>query len=60
MKTIITRARAFTGSGIQTVRCSIDADGVVRVYDSVAGHYTACHALSASAIRRIRKLAAQA
>lgn len=60
MKTIKTRAKAFSGFGVQTIKATVDADGTIRVYDSVAGHFTACHALSESAKRRIRKLAANA
>lgn len=56
--TITTRAKAFSGRSIETIRASVDADGTVRVYDSVAGHYTTCHSLSPSAQRRIRRLAA--
>jgi hypothetical protein len=51
------RAKAFTGRGIESVAVMVDADGTVRVYDDVAGHYTACHALGPHAIRRIRRLA---
>jgi len=57
MKTVTTKAKAFAGR-MSTIRASVDQDGTVRVYDSVAGHYTTCHSLSASAQRRIRKLAA--
>jgi hypothetical protein len=55
---VTTRARAFSGYGMETVRCRVEADGTVLVWDSVAGHYTNCHGLSASAVRRIRRLAA--
>ena len=58
-KIMTVRAKSFSGFGVQTVRCQVDQDGTVRVYDDVAGHYTACHILSASAQRRIRKLAAK-
>lgn len=50
------RANAF--GKIETIRCLVDADGTIRVWDSVAGHYTTCHSLSESAIRRIQKMAA--
>lgn len=57
MTTQITiRAKAFTGRGIETVRVLVDSDGTIRVWDSVAGHYTRCHILSRSAQARIRKL----
>jgi hypothetical protein len=54
---IETRARAFSGRGIETIRCRLDADGSVLVWDSLAGHYTHCHSLGQSAIRRIRRIA---
>lgn len=40
-----------------TYRAYADADGVVRVYDSVAGCYTVCHGLTLTQVRRVRKLA---
>lgn len=54
---ITARAKAFSNEGIKTHKFSVDADGAVRVWDSVAGHYTTCHSLSKSAEARIRKLA---
>ena len=45
------------GRGIETIRCRLDADGSVLVWDDVAGHYTHCHSLGQSAIRRIRRIA---
>ena len=30
------------------------ADGTVRVWDSVAGHYTTCHRLTAGQLRYVR------
>ncbi len=56
-KTIRCRANAFTNRGIEAIKCMVAEDGTVRVWDSVAGYYTTCHALSDSAQRRIRKLA---
>lgn len=56
-KKLTVRARAFTGHPIETHRVLVEADGTIRVYDSIAGHYTVCHALSKSAERRIRRLA---
>ena len=38
-------------------RFMVDADGTVRVYDSVAGYYTTCHSMSEAAMRRVRKAA---
>jgi hypothetical protein len=48
-RVVTVRAKAFTGGKIETVRCIVDADGTVRVWDSVAGYYTTCHILSESA-----------
>ena len=59
-KTITIRAKAFSHEGIGSYLVQVDPDGTVRVWDSVAGHYTLLHVLSASAIRRARKLAAAA
>ena len=56
MKTIITRAKAFSNQGIRSHKFQIE-NGTVRVWDDVAGYFTTCHSLSASAIRRICKLA---
>ena len=53
---ITIRARAFQGI-LETVRCSVEADGTVRVYDDVAGHYTRCHSLSARDLGRVRAAA---
>jgi hypothetical protein len=33
-----------------------DADGTVRVYDSVAGYYTVCHSLTKGQEARVRRL----
>jgi hypothetical protein len=43
----------------QVVRVSVDAEGAVRVWDLVAGHYTTCHRLSARTMRRIARRAAE-
>lgn len=53
------RAKAFAGRGIETVKVMVSGDGTIRVYDSVAGHYTTCHSLTPHAIRRIRKTASK-
>lgn len=60
MKTteITARAKAFSNEGVKPHKFNVDTDGTVRVWDSVAGHYTTCHCLSKSAEARIRKLAA--
>jgi hypothetical protein len=52
------RCRAFTGEPVREHRVSVAVDGTVRVYDSVAGHYTLCHALSPRAVARIRSAVA--
>lgn len=54
------RAKAFTGEGERTHRVWVDADSTVRVWDSVAGHYTVCHSLSARDEARARRLARRA
>ena len=56
MKTCIVR-NAF--SGFQgTYRATADADGTVRVYDSIAGYWTVCHALTPRQEARVRRLCA--
>lgn len=49
-------ARAFNGQCIRLHRFSYDGCGL-RVYDPIAGHYTACHSLTDAAMRRLVKLA---
>ena len=56
-KIITIRAKAFSREGVRANRVMVE-DGVVTVWDSVAGYYTSCHILSASAIRRALKAAA--
>ena len=56
-KVVTIRAKAFSGQGVREHECTVDADGTVRVWDSVAGHYTTCHSLSKSAQDKARKLA---
>lgn len=48
---------AFTNGPIG-YRASVDAAGVVRVWDSTAGHWTLCHALTDAQRRYIRARAA--
>jgi hypothetical protein len=57
MKTVTIKARAFSGENIKAHSVAVDADGTVRVWDSVAGHYTTCHSLSKAARDKARKLA---
>jgi hypothetical protein len=53
---ITARAKAFTGERVRLHRFSV-TNGVVRVWDSVAGHYTTCHAMSERTLARIANLA---
>lgn len=58
---ITTRAKAFSAEGVREHRFLVDlADGSVRVWDSVACHYTSCHSLGKSASKRIVRAAEQA
>jgi hypothetical protein len=50
--TMTIKVKAFSGEGVRINRVQIDGD-VVRVWDSVAGHYTTMHAMSARTVRRI-------
>lgn len=54
---ITARAKAFSSEGVREHKFSVSGDGTVRVWDSVAGHYTTCHSMSPSTQARIRKLA---
>ncbi len=49
----VARAKAFSGEGVREHKIKVDGDGTVRVWDSVAGHYTVCHSLSDGAQRRL-------
>jgi hypothetical protein len=52
-------SRAFSCDANGTgYRARIHADGTVEVYDSLAGHYTTVHALTAAQIRYIRRAVA--
>ena len=53
------RCKAFSTEGIGNYKIRVGTDGTVSVYDSVAGHYATCHALSAATQRRLRKMAAE-
>ena len=55
-KEIKMRVKAFSGEGIRDYRVLVDNDDVL-VWDSVAGHYTTCHSLCGSAIKRAKRLA---
>lgn len=54
--TMTVRCKAFAGQPVREHRVRVE-DGEVRVWDRVAGYYTACHSLSPRTIARIRKLA---
>lgn len=51
--------RAFNGV-LGRHKCIVEADGAVMVYDSIAGHYTRRHTLSAQDLGRIRAAARRA
>ena len=46
--------QAFSSEGPGTYRVLVTPDGSVLVWDSLAGHYTACHVLTPSAQARLR------
>jgi hypothetical protein len=50
------RAKVFAGHGIEVCQFSVTGNEI-RVWDSVAGHYTSCHSMSPSTIRRIKRIA---
>lgn len=46
---------AFSNDGKNAgYRAIVDSDGTIRVWDSVAGHYTMCHSLTQRQIANIR------
>lgn len=58
-RTYVSRSgKAFSCDGPNSgYRAIVDADGTVRVWDSVAGHYTTVHALTPAQERHIRAMA---
>ena len=54
---ITARAKAFSGENVRRHKFQVEANGDVRVWDAIAGHFTNCNSLSESAKARIRKLA---
>jgi hypothetical protein len=56
-KIIMKRAKPFRAEPIGFHKFCVQDDGTVLVYDSVAGHFTRCHALTAQQLRRIRQSA---
>ena len=53
-KKTITVRNAFSGER-GTYRAVVDADGTVRVWDSVAGYYTMIHSLTARQMQSARR-----
>jgi hypothetical protein len=49
--------KAFTGEPARLNRIAVDGDGVVLVYDDVAGYFTSCHRLNSMIVARVRKQA---
>lgn len=57
---VVAKAKAFSSEGTRNHRFYVDlTDNTVSVWDHVAGYYTTCHCLSASAKSRIIKRAKQ-
>jgi hypothetical protein len=54
MNTIQIRCKAFIGESVKINKINVDATGAVRVWDSVAGHYTSCHSLTPRSIGKIQ------
>ena len=54
---LVARCRPWAHRMLVNARIAVEPDGSVLVWDSIAGHYTLCHSLGASAVRRIRRLA---
>ncbi len=61
---LIVKCRAFSGDGVKSHRVMVEADkvdgdnvteGRVLVWDSVAGNFTTCHAITPRTIARIRR-----
>jgi len=51
------RAKAFSRQPVRNYTFRVEDSGAVLVWDSVARHYTTCHALSPRAEERIRRFA---
>jgi hypothetical protein len=52
MKTVNVR-NAFQGFK-GTFKATLTADGLVRVFDSIAGYWTTCHSLTPAQIRYVK------
>ena len=61
MTIIELRCKAFSGEGVRLNRVMVDPSSrwATLVWNSVAKHWTNCHAMGPSAIRRARKIAAE-
>ncbi len=55
MRTMQLRCKAFSGGRVQIHKINVDDDGTVRVWDSVAGHFTTVHSLTARTHGKIQK-----
>jgi hypothetical protein len=42
------------GKRLDFTYASVDADGTIRVFDDVAGHYTTCHGLNEATQDKVR------
>ena len=49
------KAKAFTGERSKMNRFLIDENGALWVYDSIAKHFTTCHALTPAELHRLKK-----
>lgn len=58
--TVTILAVPFTGEPRRRVKVTVDEYGVCRVFDSVAGHCTALHALTLNEMKRARIAACKA
>jgi len=50
-KVIVMRCKAFSGEGVREHKVMVSGNEV-RVWDSIAGHYTSCHSLGRAAVAR--------
>ena len=49
------RCKAFSSEGVRINKVRIEQDGSLLVWDTVAGHYTSCHAILPQTAQRIRR-----
>jgi hypothetical protein len=59
-KTVIVKSGKAFRNGGRGYKAAVDADGTVRVWDDVAGHFTLCHNLTERQVAHVRRLAARA